>query len=118
MEADLNLGALDPQQLMRLAKLIEGLAESKRSEAFNRFLFWTAREIEREVRSRRLKILLHHVANADVPMMHPGELLLLRRCFGEWETEFGQYAIGQLAELFWQASATFSCSLGTFQNTK
>jgi hypothetical protein len=106
MQIDLNLEALTKLELTRLSHSLEALTESKRSRAFNRFLFWAAREVDREIRGRRLRIHLRHVANVEVDRMRPGELVFLRSQLRDWEVEFGQHAMGMLAELFWSASAT------------
>lgn len=111
MQVDLNLEALTKFDLLRLSNLFEALSEPKRSKAFNCFLFWAAREAEREIRGRRLRLPLRHVTNVDVHHMRPGELVFLQRQLRDWAAEFGEHAIGQLAELFWQATATLR--LGT-----
>ena len=78
MQVDLNLEVLKKSELIRLSTLFETLTEPKRSRAFNSFLFWAARETELEIRGRRLRIRLRHVAAVDVHRMRPGELLFLK----------------------------------------
>jgi hypothetical protein len=106
MQIDFNLEALTKFELVRLCDSFEALTESKRSKAFNHFLFWAAREVEREIRGRQLRIQLRHVANVELHRLRPGELLFLRRQLQDWEVEFGQHAMGTLVDLFWRASAT------------
>jgi hypothetical protein len=106
MQVDLNLEGLTDFKLGRLVKLLEELAESSRSEAFNRFLFWAAREGEREMRGRVAGVPRQHTVSIDTQRLRPGELVFLQRASREWEIEFGKNAIGPLAELFWGASAS------------
>ena len=105
MHIDLNLEVLTKSELVRLTHLFEALTESKRSKAFNGFLCWAARETEREMRGRRLRVPLRHAVNLELHRMRPGEVLFLQRQLQQWETEFGEHAMGQAADAFWQARA-------------
>ncbi len=117
MQVELELEGLSSLELVRLSNLFETLTECKRSKAFNRFLFWVARESEREIHGRRLKVPLRHAVSVDVTRMRPGELLFLQRQLQDWEAEFGKHAMGQLVELFWRASVGLrSSSLGGWPN--
>jgi hypothetical protein len=114
MQIDLRLEGLTKAELVRLTNLFEALTESRRSKAFNGFLFWAAREIEREIRGRRLRVPLRHALNIEVQRMRPGEVLFLQRQLQQWEAEFGEHVMGQAAEFFWQASAgLWAVSRGT-----
>jgi hypothetical protein len=98
MQVDLNLERLTNLKLQRLVNLLEGLADSGRSEAFNHFLFWTAREVEREMRVRFIRLSLHHVVSVDLERLRPGEVVFLQHELREWGIEFGAYALRQLID--------------------
>ncbi len=108
MQLDLKFEALTSSKLARLARLLEGLAESKRSAEFNRFLFWISREIEREIRCRIVGLPRRHIVSVDFKELRPGELRFLHRQLRDWQIEFGDYVIGPVAELFWHANASLT----------
>jgi hypothetical protein len=98
MQLNVCLDALTDLQVARLAKLLNGLRDPGRSRAFNDFVFWSACECTREIRSRLLGLYLGHVLSVRADELTPGETTFLMRQSKEWRDEFGEPVLGQLVE--------------------